>query len=84
MHLVRLMRMCREILETGKVIVKRPDAEELLAIRHGAWSYEQLRDWAKSEDVALEEVAKQSKLPRAPNVEAIDKLCIDIIWESIQ
>src|SRR5690606_9857781 len=64
MHLVRLMRMCREILETGKVLVKRPDAEELLSIRNGAWSYEQLEEWAAREDKALEEVMRASRLPR--------------------
>ncbi|MGC4094496.1 MAG: nucleotidyltransferase domain-containing protein [Polyangiaceae bacterium] len=31
MHLVRLIRMCREILTTGQVRVRRPDAEELLS-----------------------------------------------------
>jgi hypothetical protein len=29
-----------EILTQGKVIVKRPDREEILAIKNGAWSYE--------------------------------------------
>mgnify|MGYP001607055563 CR=1 FL=1 len=42
MHLVRLMRMCKEILITCEVVVKRPDREELLAIRNGAWSYYKL------------------------------------------
>lgn len=84
MHLVRLIRMCREILETGKVIVKRPDAEELLAIRAGAWSYEQLREWASVEDAKLEDIAKSSKLPKSPDVEAIDKICVEIISECIQ
>ena len=83
MHLVRLVRMCREILETGKVIVKRPDADELLAIRHGAWSYEQLREWATTEDAKLEECAKTSMLPKAPDVEAIDRECVSIISEAI-
>lgn len=79
MHLVRLVRMCREILETGKVIVKRPDADELLSIRNGAWSYEQLREWATTEDAKLEECAKTSKLPKSPDVEAIDRECVSII-----
>lgn len=39
-HLFRLLRMCREILETGEVIVERPDAKELLEIRDGKMSYE--------------------------------------------
>lgn len=84
MHLVRLMRMCREILETGRVIVRRPDADELLAIRGGAWSYEQLREWATEEDAKLEELAKTSQLPKSPDIEAIDRVCVEIISEAIQ
>lgn len=84
MHLVRLLRMCREILSTGKVNVKRPDAEELLSIRAGAWDYERLVSWAETEDSALEELAKTSNLPKSPNLEAIDALCVSLISEAIQ
>ena len=83
MHLVRLMRMCREILETERVIVKRPDAEELLAIRAGAWSFDRLVEWADREDAALEEVAKQSSLPHAPDRVALDALCIRIVEKGL-
>jgi len=83
MHLVRLIRMCGEILRTGKVIVKRPDADELLAIRGGAWSYEQLREWATNEDAKLEELAKTSALPTAPDIEAIDRVCVELVSEAI-
>ena len=79
MHLVRLMRMCREILETGKVVVKRTDVEELLAIRHGAWSFEQLIEWADREDAALEQIVKTSMLPHVPDRNALDELCIEIV-----
>jgi predicted nucleotidyltransferase len=83
MHLVRLMRMAREILATGKVIVKRPDREELLAIRNGAWTYEQLIEWAEREDAALGELYDTSPLPHAPDIDAIDALCADIVWEAL-
>jgi hypothetical protein len=39
MHLIRLMRMAHEIVTTRQVNVLRPDASELLDIRHGKWSY---------------------------------------------
>jgi hypothetical protein len=79
-HLVRLLRMCREILTTGEVKVKRPDAQELLAIRHGAWKYEELVEWAKKEDEALSAMEKQcSILPKSPDREAIDKVCVKIV-----
>lgn len=75
MHLVRLLRMCREILTQGHVIVKRPDREELLAIRNGAWAYDQLVEWAEQEDAELTEIAKQSVLPRMPDRELLDLHC---------
>lgn len=79
MHLVRLMRMCREILEIGTVTVRRPDADELKSIRAGAWSYDKLIDWAESSDKALEQVYQDSNLPHSPDRNAIDKLCIGIV-----
>jgi hypothetical protein len=82
-HLVRLMRMCREILETGMVIVKRPDREELLAIRNGAWSYDQLIAWSEKEDRALEEVAEHSALPATPDSKRLDALCIGLVEEAL-
>jgi predicted nucleotidyltransferase len=83
-HLVRLLRMCREILETGKVIVKRPDAQELLAIRNGAWTYDQLEEWSAKEDKALDEVMKTSKIPRSPNRTKLDALCIELVEASLK
>lgn len=82
MHLVRLLRMCREILERGEVLVRRPDAEELLSIRAGAWSYEQLVEWAEREDVALNDVAAASPLPRTADRAALDALCIRMVEAS--
>ena len=83
MHLVRLLRMCREILEMGRVIVRRPDREELLAIRHGAWTYERLVEWADAEDKALDEVAARSPLPRSPDRARLDALCVSIVESAI-
>lgn len=78
MHLVRLMRMGYEILLTGKVWVKRPDAEELLSIRAGAWSYEQLIEFATGMERSIEAASSLSSLPRAPDREALDRLCISL------
>lgn len=84
-HLIRLIRMCREILTTGKVIVKRPDREELIAIRNGAWTYDQILEFADKEDKSLNELYLTSKvLPEAPDKEKIDALCIMMIEKSLQ
>lgn len=83
-HLVRLMRMCREILLTGKVIVKRPDREELLGIKNGAWSYEQLLAWADEQEKSLDELYANTSLPRTPNRAALQALCIELVEQSLR
>lgn len=63
MHVVRLMRMCKEVLTDGVINVKRPDAEELLEIRGGKWKYEELLEWAEENDKELNKLVKKSDLP---------------------
>lgn len=82
MHLVRLLRMCREILTEGKVLVRRPDAEELLRIRAGEWDYHKLVEWAEAQDKDLEALSKTSKLPNAPDRKKLDQLCIEMVESS--
>jgi predicted nucleotidyltransferase len=77
-HLVRLMRMAEEILTEGKVIVRRPDAKELLAIRNGSFDYDQLITWAAEQDEKLEKLYATSPLQNSPNREAIDALLIEL------
>lgn len=78
MHLVRLMRMAKEVLRTGQVIVKRPDAEELLAIRNGAWTYERVVSWAKDVEAELPLLEKVSPLPRSPDRLLLNKHLLDL------
>jgi len=79
MHLVRLLRMGRELLETGQLILRRPDREELLAIRGGLWSYDELMAQAEAAHAALAAAAEGSPLPAAPDEAALDALCADIV-----
>lgn len=67
MHLVRLLRMGMEILETGRVHVRRLDAEELIKVRNGGWSYEALVEYAEGMQKRIDDVYKVSKLPRTVN-----------------
>lgn len=83
-HLVRLIRMCREILTTGKVIVKRPDFEELLHIRNGGWECDYLIDWAERQDKELDELYKVCDvLPKMPDRDYLDNLCIKLVERSL-
>jgi len=83
-HLVRLIRMCREILTTGKVLVKRDDREELLTIRNGAWSCDKLIDFAESEEKELNALyATCNVLPREPDRKKLEQLCITLVEQSL-
>jgi len=61
-HLIRLLRMAKEILLTHHVTVKRPDAEELLAIRNGAWTLEQVVSYAETLNLEIQNIRKTSGL----------------------
>jgi len=78
MHLVRLMKMAKEILTEGKVIVKRPDAQHLLDIRDGKFDYEWLLKWAEDTDSELDELYETSPLPFSADYKAISKLLMSM------
>ena len=80
MHLVRLMRMCEEIISTGEIRVKRPDAKELLEIRDGAWSYEDLIAWSEQQELKIQKLYDNTNVvPKEPNRKEIEKLCRNLV-----
>lgn len=84
MHLVRLLRMGKEILTTGEVLVKRPDAQELLAIRNGAWDYDDLVKYAEDMDKEIQEVLyPKTHLRKFPNIHLAAEVLMEVqdsIW----
>lgn len=83
MHLVRLLRMAMEIMETGKVNVCRPDAEDLKAIRNGLWKYDTLEAYAEDCDLKLNELYKITTLPKQPDRVFVDQLCQRVIKDYV-
>jgi predicted nucleotidyltransferase len=77
-HLVRLLRMGMEIVSTGQVHVWRGDrdAEELLHIKAGGWSFEALREWTQRAKAEL--AAMESVVPKALDKGQVDALCVDL------
>lgn len=80
-HAVRLSRMCKEILTQGKVIVKRPDAEELLEIRNGLWSYDKVIGEVESLEKECNEIYEDKSyiVPHKPDIGKIEELCMGIM-----
>lgn len=83
-HLVRLLRMGKEALEEGIIKVRRPDAEELLAIRNGAWTYEQCVQYAETmDDLIRNKLYKETILPKKPNLKKAAEILMEtqrLIW----
>jgi hypothetical protein len=67
-HLIRLLRMGCEILETGEVNIDRRgiDADELRAIRSGSYEYARVVGMADELDARLKAAAASSTLPDQP------------------
>jgi hypothetical protein len=84
MHLVRLLRMGKEALEEGKIIVKRPDAEELLGIRNGSMTYEEVVDYAEyMDDLVRTKLYKTTDLPKKPDLKKVAQLLMNtqyMVW----
>ena len=87
-HLIRLMRMGKEILTDGCVRVYRcDDADELKSIRfgeaikNGNWSVQKIIDWAYAQEEELEKLLETTKLPDKPNVRKIHDVVCEMILE---
>ncbi len=84
MHLIRLLVQGKEILETGKLKVKRKeDREMLLEIRNCKWEYEKVIEYADKIENEVKEAYFKSPLPIQPNVKELDELCIQLTEMSL-
>lgn len=78
-HAIRILRMGIEFLNEGVLYVKRDDAEQLLQIKRGEWSLEQVQKEATNLFKKAEEARDKSKLPEAPDLEKVNKLSVYIL-----
>ena len=78
MHTFRLLRMAKEIAETGQPLVRRPDREELLEIKSGHFVYEELMAKADQELKQIDESFSASQLRDEPDIDQIERWAIEI------
>lgn len=83
-HLVRLLRMGKEILLEGRVEVKRSDAAELLEIRNGKYSYKELMSLVDGLRNDVEAAKNKSPLPVQPDREKINQLLREIVLAHLE
>jgi predicted nucleotidyltransferase len=78
LHLVRLLNMSREIAEGKGIVVRRPNAQELIDIRQGKVDLQSLIDHVEAEIKAVDELYKNSNLPNSVDAKFVEDLLIDI------
>ncbi len=78
MHVFRLLDMAVEILRDEEINILRPNREELLEIRSGAFAYEGLLARAEGKMREVEAVAKTSVLPEVPDAREIERALVDV------
>jgi uncharacterized protein len=79
MHLIRLLVMGTEILNTHEINTYREREQELLMdIRQGKYTYEQLYELVEECEVKFKEAASGTTLPDQPDEERAEKLLINL------
>jgi uncharacterized protein len=85
-HLIRLLRMGIEFLNEGELYVNRGekgDAPQLLQIKRGEWTLEQVKAEADHLFKRAEAAYDACKLPAGPDLPAIEKILIGILRDSL-
>lgn len=77
MHLVRLFQMGIQILTHRELYTFRPNRDELLAIRYGKYTLDEILEYAEELNKQLEEAMMNSKIPDYPDFNKINRWVID-------
>lgn len=88
-HLIRLLRMGKEILQYGDCFVDRRDrdGDHLLKIRKGHFSYGEIVQESEKLMGEIEELETTTTLPKRADVKAIEKVMTDMYfsyWKSLK
>jgi len=78
MHCKRLLEMAKEIGEGKGIIVRRPNAAELIAIRKGEVDLQTLIDNAENEIKEIDRIFAESGLPDSVEPSLVHKLLVEI------
>ena len=78
MHCMRLIQMSREIAEGKGIVVRRPNAKELISIRKGEVDLQTLIDKVEKEIVEIDKLFEESNLPDRIEDDFIHNLLINI------
>lgn len=78
MHTIRLLQVAEEILQDGKLNVKRPNREQLLDIKSGNMNYDDLLAMADKLMDSIELNCSTSDLPDAPDRDIAENVLVEM------
>ncbi|SMF96285.1 Predicted nucleotidyltransferase [Methylomagnum ishizawai] len=78
MHTFRLLHMALEIATEGRVNVRRPDREFLLAIRRGEFDYDDLVRRADDKLAEIHAAYAACPLPAQPDAAAVEAVLVEV------
>jgi hypothetical protein len=78
MHTIRLLQSCEQIFKTNSLHIRVENRDELLDIKAGNWSYEQVMKKAESLIRSIEHYHSVSRLPEMPDLGKTTKLLVHI------
>lgn len=78
MHTIRLLTIAEEIGETGKLNVRRPDRDYLLAVKRGSFQYDELLAVAESKIERIKLLYPNADLPSTPDLDLINELLVSV------
>ena len=78
MQCLRLLNMCEEIGETGKLIVKRNDRAFLLDIKNGKYEYQSLIQMAEDKLKSIEETYQNCDLPNILDKKSLNAVLVQV------
>jgi hypothetical protein len=78
MHCRRLLEMAKEIAQGKGIIVRRENAQELLAIRRGEVDLQSLIDRAENDILEIDQLFQESDLPESVDPDLTKSLLVNI------
>jgi len=78
MHTIRLLQSCEQIFKTSSLTIRVENRDELLDIKAGNQSYENVMEKAENLIQSIENYYSTSTLPDAPDLEKTTKILVQI------
>ena len=84
MHAKRLLEQAIEIMKTCDFKTKRPNTNELLAVKNGRYTITEITKHLNELNAELQSAKKETKLPETADIKAVNALLINITHDYLK